>query len=150
GFDDPETKLDDVLQYLQRAYNIPFEVNDKAFKEAKIEAVREKAIGKAIPKMDGVPLDTVLQKFLNLIPSKSAPMWFVRSGVVELPTVRASRAEFYPERPSGPFPPLVLTTFEKKPLEDALRQLAEDTDANIVIDAGRAADKARTPVTARL
>jgi hypothetical protein len=52
-------------------------------------------------------------------------------------------------RPS-PFEAMAQRKFEKRPLADALRELAEGTAVRVVLDAGRAGDKARTPVTADL
>jgi hypothetical protein len=44
--------------------------------------------------------------------------------------------------------PLVYAIFEKRPLEDALRELSELTDVSVVLDASRAKETARLPVTA--
>src|SRR5262249_13988597 len=84
GFDDPETKLGDVLQYLERAYGIAFTVNDKAFKDDKVENVREHAIAKAIPKMTNVSLNTVLRALMERFPVEGGTTWLVRDGQVEL------------------------------------------------------------------
>ena len=49
---------------------------------------------------------------------------------------------------SGPFLPLVHATFEQKPLAEALREMAEQTEYNIVLD-NRAGEKAKAEVSAR-
>jgi len=149
GIDDPDVKIDDIFRYLERAYGIPFDVNAKAFKEDGVDEVLARPIGREIPKMNNVPLNTLLRKILDRVPVESGATWCVRGDAVEVTTMPAYHAEFYPGRPNGPFPPLVVTTFEKTPLEDALKQLAEDTEGNVVLDV-RAAEKGKTPVTARL
>ncbi len=148
GFDDPDTKVGEGLDYLQRAYNIPFDVNRKAFRDAGGEDVLGTPLGKEIPKMRNVPLATVMARILDRLPVEGGATWLVRDGTVEVTTARAVRAEFYRGRPEGPLPPLVSAVFEKVPLEDALKLLGEENEANIVLDA-RAAEKARAPVTAR-
>ena len=50
--------------------------------------------------------------------------------------------------PAGLLRRKILATFRQEPLDQALRELAEQTGASIVIDAAHAADKANTPVTA--
>jgi hypothetical protein len=150
GFDDPETKFSEAFEYLQRAYNIAISVNEKAFKAEELDDVLNAKIEKELPKMTNVSLSTVLRKVLERIPSASGAMWFARGDQVEITTQRAYLKEFYPERfPDGPFPPLVSTDFDKKPLEEALKVLATDADANIVLDP-RAGDKGKTAITARL
>jgi hypothetical protein len=150
GFDDPATTVDDVLRYLERAYNVPFDVNTQAFKDEGVDDVLASQIRKELPAKSSVLLSTVLRKLMERIPVPNGSMYFVRGGTVEITTVNAYRAEFYPSRPNGPFAPLASASFENKPLNEALKQLAEDTDANILLDESRADQKARTPVTARL
>jgi hypothetical protein len=150
GFDDPDTSFDDAFRYLERAYNIAISVNEKAFKEEEIDDVLQAKIGKEIPKMKNVAMSTVLRKVLERIPAAGGSMWFARGDQVEITTQRAYLKEFYPERfPDGPFPPLVSTDFDKRPLEEALKVLATDADANIVLDP-RAGEKGKTTITARL
>lgn len=149
GFDDPETKIDDVFRYLERAYDVPFVINEKAFQNAQVEDVLNTRLGKELPKANNISLQVLLRKLLDRIPAEGGATWVVRNGYVEITTVAAQRAEFFPNRPNGPFPPLVNAEFEKRPLDAALKKLATDTDTNIVIDS-RVGDKAKTPVTERL
>ncbi len=93
GFDDPETKLDDVLQYLERAYGFNFSINEQAFKDEMIDNIRDKAIGKAIPKMVNVSLSTVLRKVLERIPSTTGTTWLIRNGEIEITTARYAASE---------------------------------------------------------
>ena len=148
GFDDPDTKLGEAADYLARAYGIGFFFNEKAFRDDAVEDVITTPLGKEIPKMKNVALATVLGRVLDRLDVAGGATWFVRNGVVEVTTVRAYRAEFYPGRPDGPFPPLVSVAFEKLPLEEALKLVAEENDGNVVLDV-RAGEKAKSPVTAR-
>src|SRR5262249_27677580 len=75
GFADPDTKLGEALDYLQRAYQIPFDVNAQAFKDEMIDDVLVKPLGKEIPKMKNVSLATVLRKVLERIPTTSGTTW---------------------------------------------------------------------------
>jgi type II secretory pathway component HofQ len=59
-------------------------------------------------------------------------------------------AEFYPNLGPDDFrPPLVIASFKKVPLEEALEKLARTHDVNIVLDV-RAGEAARAPVSADL
>src|SRR5262249_17874203 len=93
GFDDPDTKIDDVLKYFTRAYGIEFDINEQAFKDEMIENVREKPIGKVIDKMRNVSLSTVLRKVLERIPTPTGTTWVIRNGVVEVTTGRYAASE---------------------------------------------------------
>jgi hypothetical protein len=62
-------------------------VNDRAFKDGGVDDVRDRSVGMAIPKMTGVPLDTLLKIMLSNIPSKSLAIWLPREGKVELTTL---------------------------------------------------------------
>jgi hypothetical protein len=153
GFDDPETKWDDAFKYLERAYDIRIIVNEQAFKDKNIDDLLSSPIGKEVPRIVNIPLAKLLSKFAERIGlnTKLAGQvtWVVRGEDFELTTLDAYRAEFYPGRPNGPYPPLATVSFDKTPLEDALKKLAEETEANVVLDA-RAAEKAKAPVTARM
>jgi type II secretory pathway component HofQ len=98
--------------------------------------------------MKNVRLDTVLRKLLARLPVESGAVWTLREDRIEITTHQAQVAEIWGEY-NGPFLPLVWATFDKVPLEDALKELAEQTDFTIVLD-NRAGEKGRTPVTARL
>jgi hypothetical protein len=89
GFDDPETQLDDVLQYLARAYHVDFVIDEKAFKADGVDDLRKRVLGMAVPGMRGVPLNTVLKNaVLSNIPSKTPAIWVVQRGRVVLTTTR--------------------------------------------------------------
>jgi hypothetical protein len=150
GFDDPETTLQDALDYLERAHDLHFHVNEQAFRREGGDDILKSKLQGPVPKLKNVSLGTVLRKILARVPSASGATFIPRGDGIEITTLDAYRAEYYPARPNGPFPPLAFTNFEKKPLDEALKKLAEDTDANILLDEARAGEKGKALVTARL
>jgi hypothetical protein len=148
GIEDPETSFEDVFNHLQRLYDIRIDVNLRAFRDEDVNVLSCK-LGKAMPRFSQITISFILRKVVERIPSVSGAMWFVRGDAVEITTERAYHTEFYPARPNGPFPSLVFADFDRTPLEDALKQLADRADANIVLDV-RVSDKAKTLVTARM
>jgi hypothetical protein len=153
GFDDPETKLDEALQHLTKLYDVTFEINDQAFRDEMIDSVADKALGKAIPKMNNVTVETVLRRLLARIPSTSGATFIVRGGVVEITTRRyASPSRWGTGLEEGgvtiPAPETSIA-FEKRELKDALQEIADATGVNIVLDA-RGGDKGKTSVSATM
>jgi hypothetical protein len=146
GWDDPRTTLNEGLEALSKHFNLSFDINEHAFKQAHIEEVGkfEVVSPKPIPAMH-TRLGTVLKKVLSRV-SPSAT-YIIRDDLIEITTVQAVRKEFFADRPDGPFPPLVAGTFEKVPLEAALKELAHA--GNVVLDS-RAAKEGQTAVTADL
>jgi hypothetical protein len=152
SIDDPEVKLEDALQLLLGRNGLAYEVNEQAFKDEMVDNVLDRAIGKAIPKMTNVSLETVLRRMLARIPSSSGTTFVVRGGVVEITTRRyASPSQWgVGAGESGTvFPPETSIAFEKRPLQEALQEIADATGVNVVLDA-RAGDKGKTPVTATM
>jgi hypothetical protein len=152
GIDDAKATLADALfDYLAKRYGLTFEVNEKAFKDDKIEGgvlKAEIAVPNPIPPVNG-SLATVLKKILARVPSESPAVYVIRRDHIEVTTLKAVRAEFYPGRAEGDDPPLVLAFFDRAPLARALAQLGRQAEVNIVLD-GRAGVAARTPVSADL
>jgi hypothetical protein len=147
---DPKVTLQEQLDALADRYELSFDVNEPAFKAENVEDVQATPITvKAIPKMINVRLETVLRKVLSRIPSASGATYLIRRDTIEITTFAALRAEVWGASYPGPFLPLVHANFDKRPLEEALKQLAEQAEFNIVVD-GRAAEEAKSPVSARL
>jgi len=117
---------------------------------------------KPIPKMTHVRLSTVLKKILERVPSMSGATYVLRRDGIEITTEAAKTAEFRnpadhaPSIPEGvdplTIPPtplhLVQAEFDKRPLDEALKELADATDCTVVLDV-REKEKAKT-VTATL
>src|SRR5262245_14036542 len=90
GFDDPDLKLDEALAFLSQRFDIPFEINEQAFKNEMIENVAEKPLGRSVPKMTNVPLEKALRRILDRIPTTTGTIFVVRGGVVEITTRKAA------------------------------------------------------------
>jgi hypothetical protein len=153
GFDDPETKVGDVLQHLTKNHDIAFDINEEAFRDEMVESIPDKALGKALPKMTNVTVEMVLRRALARIPSVSGATFVVRGGVVEITTRRyasPSRWGTGPEEGGVTIPaPETSIAFEKRELKDALQEIADATGVNIVLDA-RGGDKGKTSVSATM
>lgn len=156
---DPATKFTDVLQSLTQkmskdhGLDIHININMRAIEEAGLN--EEKILDlapvaeKALPKMRNVTLERYLQRLLERVSEKgpiaSGATLLVKRDGIEITTTKALLKQIWGDHP-GPFLPLVHATMEKSLLEDALKELAEQSEYNIVLDA-RVGEKAKTPVT---
>lgn len=149
GFEaDPKMTLEEALDVLGKDYGLKFDVNEAAFKEEQLDDVLGKpVVEQSIRKMNRVPLGTVLRKVLARVPAQSGAAYIVRDGTVEITTQASLVKEIWGDAYQGPYLPLVNTGFDKRPLEDALKDLAAATEYNIVLDS-RVAEKAKIPVSA--
>jgi hypothetical protein len=154
GMDDPETKLGDALAKLAKESGLAFDVNEAAFRQEMVENVLSRPLGKPVPKMKNVTVERVLRKLLDRVPSESGAAFLVRREAVEITTTAARDAEVWFKDPNvegatrEPRLPLVSAAFDRKPLSEALKELARQGGMNVVVDI-RVAEKAKTPVTAR-
>jgi len=158
GFEDPETKLDCALTFLHKMCNVSFEINEQAFKDEMVDGIADKAIGKALPKIRNVSLETILRRILARMPAPSGTTFVVRGGIIEITTGRyASPSQWRrPETPTpdGDAPPVIpapqtSVAFDKRELRDALQEIADATGVNVLVDA-RAQEKGKTAITASL
>jgi hypothetical protein len=149
GLEDPKTTLIEALDRLTKMYGLSFDVNERAFKlEMVLDVLKtEVAQPNPIPEMNATPA-AVLRKVLARIPAPSGATFLIRSDTIEITTGEALREEVWGANYCGPWLPLVYVRFERVTLQEALRELARQTDTNIVLDAsvGRTA---RAPVSAR-
>jgi hypothetical protein len=147
GFDDPKARVIEALDALAKRYNLSFDLNERAFKDAGIPEVgRFEFVGpNPVPEMNA-RLGTVLEKVLQRISPKAT--YIVRDEVIEITTKRAVRKEFFGDRRKGPLPPLISASFAKQPLEAALKDLTEARGVNNIILDSRTAKEAAMPVTA--
>jgi hypothetical protein len=148
GIADPKATLGDALDQLARQFDLTFEVNEKAFKFEQVAEILKLDIAPMRP-MKNVRLDTVLRKLLAQVPVASGATYLLREDHVEITTGTFRSAEVWGGGPNVPHLPLVWATLDKVPLEDALKELAEQADFNVMLD-NRAAEKGKTPVSARL
>jgi hypothetical protein len=147
GIADPKATLADVLQLLNKHYDLPFDVNEKAFAFEQVPDPHKAEVG-SLPAMKDVRLDTVLRKVLRRVPIASGATWMIRPDHIEITTGTFQAAEVWGPY-KGPHLPLVSATLVQMPLDDALRELAEQAEFNVLLDS-RAGDSSKTPVTARL
>jgi hypothetical protein len=148
GADDPKTTLCNVLDDLATTHNIGFTVNERAFEAEGLKNVLTTTVvadGKPLPRLKNVSLNTVLRKVLSRIPSTSGATFINRGDEIEITTMAAFKASVFldPDR-CNPFP-LVRVEIAKQPLEEALRELAEESGFNIVLDA-HAGEKVKAEV----
>lgn len=168
GIDDAKATLADALDQIVKMpnlkpLNLKFNINEMAFKYEMVPDVEKTEIANPnpLPPMN-VPLDTVLRKILSRIPVPSGATYIIqRDGTIEITTGQEVCAEFYDLRLPDAItqetgvllpmlPPLVVAAFEEQPLAQALRTLARQTRANVVLDLRAVKDVAKTPVTAEL
>jgi len=146
GFDDPKTTFQDAVDHLAARYDVHIDVDETLFRSEMVADVMSLSIAeKALPAMKEVSLDRVLRKVLARLPVPAT--YLIRRDGIEITTVRAQRVEIWGAGYEGPFLPLAHASFEKRPLNKALQELAETTGFSVVLDA-RAGDKAQIAVTA--
>jgi hypothetical protein len=97
--------------------------------------------------MKNARLDQVLRLILGRIVTNSGATFVLRQDAIEITTGAYRVAEVWGNGPP-PFLPLVHRTFDKVPLDQALRDLSDRADYCVVLDA-RVGEKGKAPVTAR-
>jgi hypothetical protein len=149
GVNDPKATLNDVLDKLSKLYDVSFDINEIAFKLDGIMEVGATEVAlPPIPAMKNVQIERVLRKILGRVPAPSGAGYSVRGDRIEITTNTFQKVEIWGTY-RGPYLPLVNVVLDKVPLEDAVRQLADQADFNILVD-NRAGEKAKTLVSARL
>jgi hypothetical protein len=149
GIDDNKVTLGEVLDKLAEKYDLAFEVNDGTFKVDGLPDVLKSGIvgNTPLPKMKNVRLETLLRKVLARVEGTSGATFNLRRDAIEITTHKIQTEEVWGTI-NGPRLPLIHQTFVKRPLEDALKDLAAEVDFNIVLDT-RAAEQGKTAVSAR-
>lgn len=150
GIDDTRTTLNDALEKISKMYEVSFDINDNAFESEQLKDVRHMPIADPAPiaAMKGVRLSRLLHTILRRIPAPSGATYTVRDDRIEITTNSSQRMEIWGSY-RGPYLPLVNARLDKCPLEDAVQQLADQSEFTVMVDR-RAADKTKTPVSARL
>jgi hypothetical protein len=153
GFDDPKMTLQDALDYLTDRYDLSFDVDDKAFAEAigkknPRSVLTDQICGSTpIPKMRAVSLETVIRKILVRLDVASGATFLLHRDQILITTQAAASLEVLGDC-TRILPPLVHRRMEKRLLRDALDEVAELTDVNVVLDES-VGEKAKEVVTAR-
>jgi hypothetical protein len=149
GWDDPKLTLQDALDQLADKYLLRFEFNERAFNFEMFPDILKKEIATPNPirPMQDTRLDHVLRHVLQRIAVNSGATFVLRDNSIEITTGLFRDNEIWGNFP-GPHLPLVHRKFEKVPLEEALKELADMAEFNVVLDA-RVTEKGKTPVSAR-
>jgi hypothetical protein len=139
-------QLKDALNYVAQKSGLRLVVNQRAFendqqiKEIEIQPVRL-----------GPPGSLVTASALRMILEQVNGAWLIRPGYLEITTFERTQPEVWhqlslEERRTVP---TVDVKFDKRPLAEALRQTAEASGINVVLD-GRVSDPTKQLVTADL
>jgi tetratricopeptide (TPR) repeat protein len=94
GLDDPKATLVEALEQLSKAYNVVFDINEKAFGFENVKEVGKTEVAQpnAIPPMKAT-LATVLRKILSRVPVPSGATWIIRRDTIEITTGTFAAAE---------------------------------------------------------
>ena len=135
--------FNDAREFLQDRYDVTIVIDSNAFEtDYGLDKVPEFKV--SLPKMVGVRLSTVLR----MLAVQFNGTYLVRSDHILITTPLHTRPEYwkagYPQLVPG-----VDAEFDKRPLSEALRKLAQLTGINIVLDA-RVGEKGKAAVTATL
>jgi hypothetical protein len=141
GFD-PNTPLKDALDFLSDRYDMTFVLDVKAFKEEGMEDVEGFKV--RLPKMKGVRMGTVLRLTLDQLDAS----YLVRKDHIEITPAATMERDFWTDH-RGPKVRLVHAIFDRRPLDDALKELSAATGITVIIDE-RPEGKSKNPVTANL
>ena len=141
GFPD-NTTLREALEFLADHYKIQIFVNATHFQQEGNGGALEDMTVK-LPKMRNVRLGTILRVLLAQLHAS----YLIRPDYLEIVPFEGAYPGAWKQRRD--LAPTVEAEFSGRPLEEALRELAEKSGINIVLD-GRAGGKAKTNITAAL
>jgi hypothetical protein len=139
---DPGQSLKDVLDFIGRSHGLTFRVDYAAFKQGGLDNVADHQLKTGLPATRNIPLGTSLQDLLLQLEPVQGAFLVKRDHIVIVPVDR-TMAEYTMRE-------LVRADFDKLPVQDALKELAEQTGTAVIFDAKRAGEKAKTPITATL
>jgi hypothetical protein len=135
------TPLKEALEFLSDRYDFTLLVNDEAFKAMDVAMVEATKI--KLPKMIGVKLSSCL----HLILAQVHATYLIHPDYVEIVPLEYAHPQAWKQRRD--LAAMVQVEFVERPLDEALRELADTSGINIVLDA-RAGEKAKTSITASL
>lgn len=151
GYRNNET-LDSILRKIADDFKVTIRFNRQALSQRAnlgLDVFEKTEI--SLPETKEVSLRQVLRELLAQVPSET-PLTFVVRGNQIVIEPQVNEGELLSDDPKEP--PLVLrelvsVTAEEKPLREVLRDLADNTGANIVLDS-RLREQAQAPVTVSL
>ena len=146
---DVSAPLKDAVEFLSDRYDVPFLFDTRGFEAIGVMKVEYQPV--QLPPMAGVKLKTVLQMLLSQVKGDVyTGTYMVKDDYILLTTTYHADHAFHDDPPGGPLEaPTVDVDLFQKPLSAALREIGDQTGANVVLDE-RVGETARKPVTAVL
>jgi RNA polymerase sigma factor (sigma-70 family) len=147
---DPGLTLDAILQDLAKKKGVRIFVNEKAFSSEDLLDVNKSPITDSRSLPGGtMTFQARLSQILSRIPAQSGAAFMVRKDHIEITTMAKVREELGLP-PDSPLLPLVTESFDKTPLADAFRRLADASEYSVVLDGRSQAKVKEEMITARL
>jgi hypothetical protein len=166
GFE-ANTPFEDAVQFFRDRYDLPLIVDHVAFESGGFGQVEQQKV--KLPKMKNVRLSTVLKLILKQLKSDNpgdmtGATYMVRSDYLEITTLQQAYKEIYGTSADGTVAaaaddvedgkprrllPIVNADFERRPLNEALKELTASSGLSTVVDV-RVSEKAKSPVSATL
>ena len=140
GFPD-NTSLREALEFLSDRYDVQFIINARQFQEENAGSPDKMKV--QLPRMMNVRLATILRLLLAQVHGT----YLIRPEYIEVVPLEGAYPAAWKQRRDQA--PTVQADFTGRPLDEALRELADASGINIVLDA-RAGEKAKTSITASL
>lgn len=134
---DANTALKEALAFFSDRHGLKIIVEPETFKEEGIQEAENQPV--QMQRMDGIRLE---RWFLLLLKQANADYFIDADGVIFVVQEKHVPQSLLSQK--------VTLHLDKKPLNEALRQLGEQTGLSIVLDEKRVGDKAKAAVTADL
>ena len=144
-----DSPLAELLGLLGKRYEVTFVIREKAFRDAGTENIRDAKANLTATKFEGISL----HQFLSTLLDDIGATYLIRAGYLEIvPVEFAAKEAKFPTDEDGITRmdcPLVSAIYKEKPFNEAVAELAELYDLNVVI-APQSADNKTGFVSARL
>jgi hypothetical protein len=137
GFD-AGTSLKDTLELLSDRHQLTIIIDSQAFLDPTGEVGDVEQVPVKLPRIANIPLGTVLRLVLAQVPLGAT--YLIRNEFIEIvPARHVTSGRILRQK--------VTAAFDKKPLDEALEELADGVGVSVIVDQSLG-DKARTPVKA--
>ena len=139
--------LRDVLEFLSDRFDLTIHVDEIAFmrRDPPLENVLETAV--KLPKLPGITIHNVLDLLLAPLSDRQKVVVIVKRGAIFITCAKSRESVMTYTGPA--FLEYVKLSADDQPFTEAIRELMDQTGANIVID-GRAKEQAKKLVSAQL
>jgi RNA polymerase sigma factor (sigma-70 family) len=146
---EPGTSLKDALTFIGDAHGVQFRIDYAAFIRQGVDKNAFTGAAVELQAVKGAPLGAVIRDLLSSVSfdgGQSTPTYLVKGNQIVVVPLNAINGA---ENGGEALREAVQVAVDEKALGEALRELADATGANIVLDV-RLKEKAKTPVTASL